>query len=67
MHLLEERTLHCPYCGEPVTVLLDASVPEQEYVEDCAVCCRPIELWVQVGADGTPVVRARRDEDSGYF
>jgi len=42
----------CPYCGEVVTVALDpGSGDQQEYVEDCGVCCHP---WrVQVHYDGT--------------
>lgn len=58
MSLLQEHSLHCPYCGEPVTVLVDASVPEQRYIEDCEVCCRPMELSVQVSADGEVLVDA---------
>ena len=34
----------CPYCGEPIELLIDTSVAEQEYVEDCEVCCNPIEV-----------------------
>lgn len=25
-------------------MLLDLSVPEQSYVEDCEVCCRPLRI-----------------------
>ena len=39
-----------------IEVLLDASVPHQNYIEDCQVCCRPIELDVTVGHDGEPLV-----------
>ena len=39
-----EHAFECPYCGEPISMVLDLSVPEQVYVEDCEVCCRPIEL-----------------------
>ena len=37
-----ERNISCPYCGERVSVVVDVSVPGQEYFEDCYVCCRPI-------------------------
>lgn len=47
----EEVAVECPYCGEPITVVVDTSVAEQEYVEDCSVCCRPIGLSVTC-ADG---------------
>lgn len=51
----------CPYCAQVVEVLVDPSVPAQEYVEDCEVCCRPITLTVTV--DGQHVVVAARSED----
>ncbi|MEZ5558215.1 MAG: CPXCG motif-containing cysteine-rich protein [Pseudomonadales bacterium] len=55
------RRISCPYCGEPVEVIVDASVDDQEYIEDCMVCCRPITLHVLV--DGDEVTIAARDEN----
>ena len=43
-----EHPLACPYCGESITMLLDLSVADQSYVEDCEVCCSPITLRVRV-------------------
>ena len=34
----------CPYCGELITLMLDLSVEEQSYIEDCSVCCQPITV-----------------------
>ncbi len=34
----------CPHCWETISMLLDPSVAEQTYIEDCEVCCNPIEL-----------------------
>ncbi|MBT5472239.1 MAG: CPXCG motif-containing cysteine-rich protein [Nitrospina sp.] len=39
-----EQFFNCPYCGQRISVLLDLSVPAQSYIEDCEVCCRPIEI-----------------------
>lgn len=39
-----ERHFPCPYCGERISMLLDLSVGNQQYVEDCEVCCRPIVI-----------------------
>ncbi len=39
-----EQNFDCPFCGEPVSVLLDLSVGRQTFVEDCEVCCRPMEI-----------------------
>lgn len=44
---LIEHAFDCPYCGEPITMLVDASVPDQRYVEDCEVCCNPIDVHVR--------------------
>ena len=45
-------TLHCPYCGESFDTHVDLSAGSQRYVEDCAVCCRPIEVHARVDDDG---------------
>jgi transcription elongation factor Elf1 len=34
----------CPYCSERISMVLDTSVKRQIYIEDCEVCCRPIEV-----------------------
>ncbi len=39
-----EHAFYCPYCGEEISMVLDLSVRRQTYVEDCEVCCRPIEI-----------------------
>ena len=39
-----EHFFQCPYCWEEISMLLDTSVSYQEYVEDCEVCCNPIQL-----------------------
>jgi len=44
---MNEHFFQCPYCWEAVSMLLDPSVREQTYVEDCEVCCNPIEVFVQ--------------------
>jgi hypothetical protein len=60
---LTEQTISCPYCGETITILVDGSLPEQQYVEDCQVCCRPIVIYVRVGPDGTPTVSANVENE----
>ena len=52
MDVIREHGLDCPYCGEPITMLLDLSEDgEQDYIEDCEVCCRPIRVRLAT-ADG---------------
>jgi hypothetical protein len=43
-----EHFFSCPYCGEQISMVLDLSVPRQSYVEDCEVCCNPIEVSYRV-------------------
>ena len=52
MHQLEETNIDCPYCGEVISILVDGSVEDQQYIEDCQVCCRPMEIRVIVSANG---------------
>ncbi|NNE03047.1 MAG: CPXCG motif-containing cysteine-rich protein [Eudoraea sp.] len=42
-----EHFFQCPYCWEEISMLLDTSVPAETYVEDCEVCCNPIEISIQ--------------------
>ena len=60
---ISETQISCPYCGESISVLVDDSIPEQSYVEDCQVCCRPIVLDVVVDLDGDAVVSARSENE----
>jgi hypothetical protein len=52
----------CPYCGQPVELLIDGTVANQRYVEDCEVCCRPMIVEVDASAD-EPVVDVRRENE----
>jgi hypothetical protein len=44
--------VHCPYCGEPFETSADASAGPCKYVEDCQVCCQPIDMELTVDDDG---------------
>jgi len=41
---MNEYFFQCPYCWEEISMLIDTSVRQQKYIEDCEVCCNPIEL-----------------------
>ena len=60
---VSETRLECPYCGESISVLVEDSLPEQNYVEDCQVCCRPIVIDVAVDLDGDVMVSARTENE----
>jgi hypothetical protein len=44
MNLLVEVEVECPYCGETWTVTVDTSQGDYSTIEDCMVCCRPIQF-----------------------
>ncbi|MDX5152267.1 MAG: CPXCG motif-containing cysteine-rich protein [Acidiferrobacterales bacterium] len=48
MNELFAKAIQCPYCGETIEILVDCSVPQQDYIEDCQVCCQPINFSVTV-------------------
>ncbi|RYZ65021.1 MAG: CPXCG motif-containing cysteine-rich protein [Proteobacteria bacterium] len=44
-----EKFFKCPYCHQKISMVLDVSVDgTQVYIEDCEVCCRPIQLTYSV-------------------
>jgi hypothetical protein len=44
--------LQCPWCGEPYGSMLDLTDASRAYIEDCQVCCRPIEVRLEVSERG---------------
>ena len=43
---MHEQFFQCPYCWEEISMLIDLSQNHQSYIEDCEVCCNPIQLTV---------------------
>ena len=59
-----EAFVECPYCGESNEVTLDpGSGSDQEYVEDCQVCCRPWLMHVRYTRDGTAEIDVIRSDE----
>jgi hypothetical protein len=54
-------SISCPWCGEPLDTFFDISVGNQQYVEDCQVCCRPILLSYTVDEMGQVQVNVERE------
>jgi len=46
-----EHFFQCPHCWEEISMILDNSIRQQTYIEDCEVCCNPIEV--------TPIFQAQ--------
>lgn len=64
MELLSQQTVICPYCGEPIEVLIDPEEAGQQYIEDCQVCCKPITFSVATGIEGQLSVSAHDENES---
>jgi len=45
---LPECTIKCPYCGESMSIVLDLSAGEQTYIEDCQICCQPMQIGFEL-------------------
>jgi len=58
-----EAQVTCPYCGEVVEITLDPSGGgDQEYVEDCEVCCRPWRVHLTYDEEGAADVWLEESE-----
>jgi len=51
----------CPYCAAPIELVVDCSVPSQEYIEDCEVCCRPITVTATITPEGEAHIDLRQE------
>lgn len=60
---LQETRISCPYCGEPLTLLLDESDSGGSYIEDCQVCCQPMIVTIFDGGGGELTAHVKREDD----
>ena len=63
MNKLQTHAIDCPYCGENIEVDVDCSEPSQSYIEDCSVCCRPININVEIDFDQQVQVSATHENE----
>jgi transcription elongation factor Elf1 len=45
---MQENFYQCPYCWSQVSILVDLSIPEQSYIEDCERCCNPVQFLIEI-------------------
>lgn len=55
-----EKRIRCPWCGESIDIVIDLSAGGQSYIEDCQVCCQPIEISYDVDDGELQSLRAER-------
>jgi len=60
---LAEKKITCPYCAEVLTVMVDTSLSEQSYTEDCQVCCQPIVMDIVVDDTGAVEIYSRQENE----
>lgn len=59
----DESEIYCPYCGEINYIDADnVGAGTQIFIQDCEVCCRPIEIKISIDRDGNSNVEVRNDE-----
>jgi hypothetical protein len=63
MNELQQHSINCPYCGENIEVDVDCSEPSQSYIEDCSVCCRPININIEIDFDQQVQVSATHENE----
>jgi len=63
----ELHIIACPYCGESFETAIDTSAGSQDYIEDCQVCCQPINFRIKVDHQGNLIdLQTHRDDEAGY-
>ncbi len=60
---LESIACQCPYCSEVIEIEIDRSQSAGDYIEDCHVCCQPIEVRMQMDEQGRVDLQLRRDNE----
>ena len=55
-----DRRITCPFCGEVMTIVIDLSAGGQSYVEDCQVCCQPMQVTFDVEDDELTALQVDR-------
>ncbi len=59
MNCIETVKFKCPYCGEGNITEVDCTEKEQAYIEDCEVCCQPMNLQIKVDEQNEPTLIAK--------
>lgn len=57
---IAEYRIHCPFCDESMTLLLDLSAGGQSYIEDCQICCQPMQISYESDAENASNLQVER-------
>lgn len=61
--MIQDVEIACPYCGECFQTVVDCSAGDQEYIEDCQVCCNPIVFHIYTDDGELLAVETRQDNE----
>ena len=64
--MYHEHQVFCPYCGEEFTAFIDLSQGDHHTIEDCVVCCRPIEFLIKADNGDLISVETFTDNESAF-
>ncbi|WP_432463166.1 CPXCG motif-containing cysteine-rich protein [Agarivorans sp. QJM3NY_33] len=62
-----EKMISCPNCGHHTPLVLDASNGDQDYYEDCRVCCYTIHCKLSVDEQNNKIVAYIDADDEQIF
>ena len=66
-NMLFNKTISCPYCWENFSIFIEPSSEVGEsYIEDCYVCCHPIEIYIASKHDDFVEIRVNRIEGNEF-
>lgn len=63
MQPVQELGTNCPYCGEPISLLVECGQIGHSHIEDCQVCCRPITVRVSTDPEDALHIEVRAEDD----
>jgi hypothetical protein len=62
--LIQHETVTCPYCWQAIEITIDLSAGDQSYVEDCAVCCRPMVISFQTDGEALGALEVTAESEA---
>lgn len=63
MQPIQELDTHCPYCGEPISLLIEYGQLGDSHIEDCQVCCRPITILAAADGPDAITIEVRAEDE----
>jgi len=61
--LIQSQSIQCPYCCQFIELSVDCSISFQNYIEDCQICCSPIQLHIEIDPEQNVTIDARMENE----